>query len=605
MRASIATVCISGSLREKLTAISRAGFDGYELFENDFVTSALSAEEVRDRSNDLGLTLDLYQPFRDVEGTSPATFAAALERARRKFELMNRLGADIILVCSNVGTATIDDDGLAAEQLNALATVAAEHGVRLAYEALAWGRFVSTYDHSWRIVQAADHPSLGLCLDSFHILSRDSDLSTIADIPAEKLMFVQLADAPAMHLDVLSWSRHYRLFPGEGDWDLSDFVARVLAAGYDGPLSLEVFNDVFRQGDPTVTARDARRSLLVLEDEVRQRAGDVPHDLAVIPAAEPPRGFGFIELQPGEGDAVPEMLDLLGFRNRGRHRRKNVGLWEQGAARVIVNDDLDGREARLAAVGVEVLDVAQASRRADALKSRRIARDQLPGEETLRAIEAPDGTEFYFTPLAADATWENEFDPPSKNARPAAGSSDAGLLGFDHLALVQPWQRIDEAALFYRSVLGLHIDAGQDLLSEAGLVRSRALVSADRGIRLAVNVVPVHAAPGQSFPNHVALSTADILATTTAMLARGLELLQMPDNYYEDLGARFGLDAARLAELREHRVLYDRDAQGEFLHAYTPAIGQVYFEIVQREGGYDGYGAPNASVRLAAMRGAS
>jgi 4-hydroxyphenylpyruvate dioxygenase len=599
MRASIATVCISGSLREKLSAIARAGFDGYELFENDFVTSPLSAEEVRDRSADLGLTLDLYQPFRDVEGTSPEVFAAALERARRKFELMNRLGVDTILVCSNVGTATIDDDAHAAEQLNAMAVVAAEHGVRLAYEALAWGRYVSTYDHSWRIVQAADHPSLGVCLDSFHILSRGSDLSAIAEIPAEKLLFVQLADAPAMHLDVLSWSRHYRVFPGEGDWDLADFVDRVLKAGYDGPLSLEVFNDVFRQGDPTVTARDARRSLLVLEDEVRRRGGDRRHELAEIPTAEPPRGFGFIELQPGEGDAVSEMLELLGFRSRGRHRRKNVSLWEQGAARVIVNDDLDGREARLAAVGVEVLDVAQASRRADALRSRRVARDQLAGEETLDAIEAPDGTQFYFTPLAADAHWEDEFELP------ATGSSDAGLLTVDHVALVQPWQRIDEAALFYRSVLGLHIDAGQDLLSETGLVRSRALVSADRGIRLALNVVPVHAASGQAFPNHVALATVDIIATTAALLARGLELLDLPDNYYDDLGARFGLGDARVAELRAHRVLYDRDARGDFLHAYTPAIGQVYFEIVQRENGYDGYGAPNASVRLAAMRNAS
>ena len=51
-------------------------------------------------------------------------------------------------------------------------------------------------------------------------------------------------------MDVLQWSRHYRCFPGQGAFDLADFVARVLAAGYAGPLSLEVFNDVFRQADP-------------------------------------------------------------------------------------------------------------------------------------------------------------------------------------------------------------------------------------------------------------------------------------------------------------------------------------------------------------------
>ncbi|MGE3194673.1 MAG: bifunctional sugar phosphate isomerase/epimerase/4-hydroxyphenylpyruvate dioxygenase family protein [Microbacteriaceae bacterium] len=596
MKSSIATVCISGSLREKLTAISRAGFDGYELFENDFVTSSLSAEDVRERSADLGLTLDLYQPFRDVEGTTPERFAASLERARHKFQLMHRLGVDTMLVCSNVGTATIDDDALAAEQLNALADVAADHGVRIAYEALAWGRYVSTYDHSWRLVEAADHPALGICLDSFHILSRGSDLTTIAEIPAEKLFFVQLADAPAMNLDVLSWSRHHRLFPGEGDWDLAAFVKRVLEAGYRGPLSLEVFNDVFRQGEPSVTARDARRSLLVLENEVRRLAVTADVDLLDVPAAEPPHGFGFVELQPGEGDAVPEMLALLGFRGRGHHRRKNVELWEQGTARVIVNNELEGREARLAAVGVEVADVAKASARAQALKTRRVARDQQPDEETLGAIEAPDGTEFYFTPLAGDATWHDEFESP------ATGAADAGVVGIDHLALVQPWQRMDEAALFYRSILGLEIDDGQDLLSESGLIRSRALVSKDRGIRLAVNVVPVHAPAGSSFPNHIALSTDDILATTGTLLERGLELLRMPDNYYDDLAARFGLEPARVDELRAHRVLYDRDADGGFLHAYTPPIGQVYFELVERQPGYDGYGAPNASVRLAAMR---
>ena len=37
--------------------------------------------------------------------------------------------------------------------------------MRIAYEALAWGRHVSEYDHAWRIVAAADHPALGVCLD--------------------------------------------------------------------------------------------------------------------------------------------------------------------------------------------------------------------------------------------------------------------------------------------------------------------------------------------------------------------------------------------------------------------------------------------------------
>ena len=107
-----------------------------------------------------------------------------------------------------------------------------------------------------------------MCLDSFHILSRGDDPAGIRDIPGEKIFFVQLADAPAMHLDVLQLSRHYRCFPGQGDFDLTGFMAHVLRAGYDGPLSLEVFNDVFRQADADRTATDALRSLIALEESL-------------------------------------------------------------------------------------------------------------------------------------------------------------------------------------------------------------------------------------------------------------------------------------------------------------------------------------------------
>ena len=142
---------------------------------------------------------------------------------------MQRLGIDLILVCSNVGTATVDSDETSAAQLRQLGDLAARYGVRIAFEALAWGRFVDDYRRSWRIVQQADHPAVGLCLDSFHILSRGHDPAEIEQIPAEKIFFLQLADAPPLTMDVLSWSRHHRLFPGEGTFDLPAFSATCCA----------------------------------------------------------------------------------------------------------------------------------------------------------------------------------------------------------------------------------------------------------------------------------------------------------------------------------------------------------------------------------------
>ena len=157
MRTSIATVSLSGSLTEKLTAASRAGFDGVEIFENDLLASSLTPEEIRARCADLGLTIDLYQPMRDVEALPEEDFARALRRARHKFELMGRLGADTVLVCSSVSPQALDDDALAAEQLGRLADLAQDHGIRVAYEALAWGRHINTSDHAGRVVAAAGH----------------------------------------------------------------------------------------------------------------------------------------------------------------------------------------------------------------------------------------------------------------------------------------------------------------------------------------------------------------------------------------------------------------------------------------------------------------
>lgn len=239
MRTSVATVCLSGGLVEKLHACASAGFGGVEIMDADLVAAYESPEEIRTLCERLSLTIDMYQPFRDVEGVDEEVFADSLRRAVAKFDV----------------------DDVAADQLGRLADLATQRGIRIAYEALAWGRLVDDYRRAWRIVQKADHPNLGVCLDSFHILSRGRDPAEIEEIPGEKIFFLQLADAPALDMDVLQWSRHHRLFPGEGDFDLTGFLGHVLRAGYSGPLSLEVFNDTFRQTAVFRTAAHARRSL--------------------------------------------------------------------------------------------------------------------------------------------------------------------------------------------------------------------------------------------------------------------------------------------------------------------------------------------------------
>src|SRR5690606_37897218 len=162
-----------------------------------------TAEQIRDRCVDLGLRINLFQPFRDFDSRDSARLEANLERARRKFELMGRMGVDTILVCSHVGPDAVEDRAQLAAQLNRLGTLADEFGVRVAYEALAWGAHVNDYRDAAAVARAADHPAVGTCLDSFHILSRGADPAGILEIPRDLIFFLQLADAPRMAMDVL------------------------------------------------------------------------------------------------------------------------------------------------------------------------------------------------------------------------------------------------------------------------------------------------------------------------------------------------------------------------------------------------------------------
>jgi 4-hydroxyphenylpyruvate dioxygenase len=137
---------------------------------------------------------------------------------------MQALGTNLVLVCSNTQAATMNDDSRAAADLAEMAERAARRGLRVGYEALSWAPHVNRWGHAWRIVQQAAHPALGLIVDSFHTLSLGDDPSGIGQVPAEKLFFVQMADAPKLSMDVLSWSRHFRNFPGQGDLDVTGFM---------------------------------------------------------------------------------------------------------------------------------------------------------------------------------------------------------------------------------------------------------------------------------------------------------------------------------------------------------------------------------------------
>ena len=624
MRHSIATVSLSGSLPEKLAAIAAARFDAVEIFENDLVFCEESPREVARMAADAGLKISLFQPFRDFEAVPDTLFKRNLDRAERKFDLMGELGAPMMLVCSNVSPAAMDDDARAAAQLHALADRAARHGIRIGYEALAWGAHVRTYGHVWKIVREADHSHLGVLLDSFHTLALGDDPAGIEQIPGDKIFFVQLADAPQLKVDVLTWSRHFRCFPGQGDFDIAGFVRHALAAGYTGPLSLEIFNDEFRGSSARQTAADGRRSLLFLEEQLRRQSDSEP----VLPPArdwrrrvdvlDPPpapalSGVAFVEFTvEGEDEAeLHRWLTLLGFARVGRHRSKDVTLYRQGDIHIALNADRESfahsyfllHGSAVCAVGLWAEDARSALTRADIFGcsryEERVGAEELP----MPAIRSPDGGLLYV--VDKDFAFSDFTPDGPKHAR------GAGLHRVDHIAQAVPADQFDSWVLYYRSVLGLVPEESWVLPDPYGLVRSRALTSANRSVRFPLSFSDSsRTAVARSLStfagagvHHIAFDTTDIFTTVDDLRARGLPLLPIPENYYEDLIARFGLADALVDELRRRHILYDRTPDGgEFFHVYTQFFrGRFFFEVVQRKGGYDLYGAANAPVRMAAQ----
>src|SRR3984885_6831219 len=369
LRKCIATVALSGTLADKLEAAAAVGFDGVEIMESDLLSFDGSPADVRRICEGLGLAIDLYQPFRDFEAMPEPQRARNMDRAERKFDVMQALGTDLTLVCSNTQPATINDDSRAAADLAEMAERAGRRGLRVGFEALSWGRHVNRWGHAWRIVQQAAHPAMGLIVDSFHTLALGDDPSGIARVPADKLFFVQMADAPKLSMDVLSWSRHFRNFPGQGDLDVIGFMRAVLRSGYSGPLSLEVFNDDFRSAPARLVARDGLRSLILTEAEASAGPG--------LPAPAVLDGVAFLEFAVDDAarHELAALLQTLGFRLAGQHRSKAVYLYRQGGVNFVLNAEQDSAAAEhfqlhgvsVCAMAIRVDDTARTLERARTL----------------------------------------------------------------------------------------------------------------------------------------------------------------------------------------------------------------------------------------------
>jgi 4-hydroxyphenylpyruvate dioxygenase len=618
MKTSIATVSISGDFQDKLAAIARAGFDGVEIFENDFLAFDRSPADVGRMVRDQGLEVTLFQPFRDFEGMPEPFRSRNFDRAERKFDLMEEIGTDLMLICSNTSAVSLGGIDRAAADFHELGERAAKRRLRVGYEALAWGRHIFDHRDAWEIVRRADHRNIGLILDSFHTLARKVDVESIRAVPGDRIFIVQLADAPQIQMDLLYWSRHFRNMPGEGDLPVTDFMRAVAATGYDGYVSLEIFNDQFRGGSPTAISADGYRSLINLMDQVKRAEPQIAMSIPDMPDRAEVEEVTFVEFAVSEDEdrQLEVLLTTLGFRAAARHKSKAVTLFRQGGVNLIVNRDEKGFAGvsnavhgdNVYAMALMVNDADAALGRALALGAEVFEQPVGPGEVVIPAIRGVGGGLVYFLDRKGDLgrIWETDFEPlPGSDTE-----NDVGLTRIDHVAQTVKYDEMLTWQLFYTSQLKTRKSAMVDIIDPAGIVRSQVVENETGSVRITLNgaenrnTLAGHfiAETFGSGIQHLAFETKDIFATAAALKRNGFETLRISPNYYEDVEARFGLDPALVDRLRAANILYDRDEQGEYFQLYSPTYGAgFFFEIVERRG-YRGYGAANAIFRIAALR---
>ena len=618
MKTAIATVSISGNLSEKLAVIAAAKFDGVEIFEQDFIAHGLSPKVVGQMARDHGLEIMLFQPFRDFEGLPEPERSRAFDRAEIKFDLMEEMGTDLMLICSTVHPKAQGGIDRIAEDLRELGDRAAKRNLRLGYEALAWGTHINDHRDAWEIVRRTDHDSVGIVVDSFHTLGRKISPESIRAIPGDKIFFVQLADAPLINMDLLYWSRHFRNMPGEGDLDISDFMQAVASTGYDGPISLEIFNDQFRAGSPKVIAQDGYRSLMALMDDV-VREQPAPHlHVPEMPKRSEVQGIEFVEFATDAQGALSlgALLTTLGFRHSAQHINKEVALWSQGDIRIIINTEGNSFAHRsfkihgtsVCDIGLRVEDASGTIARAAALDIELHPQPVGDGELELPAIRSVGSGLIHFIDQKSGLSrvWKTEFTPV-----PQSGSTGVGLTSVDHIAQSMNYSDMLTWSLFYTTLFNVQKKPVVDVIDPAGIVRSQVIESPKRSLRLTLNGAESNRTVAGSFiagragsaVQHIAFKTADIFITAQALHKIGFESLPIPTNYYDDIRARFGLSPETCTELAKFNILYDEEDGQRFLQLYSKPFGDgFFFEVVERDMEYDGYGAMNAPFRTAALR---
>lgn len=248
-------------LEEFVTIASEAGFAGADVDLTYARKNGVAA--LRDLFMSKNLRFGGWGPPVDWRGDEQKQTAGIAE-LKLQAAAARELGIDscctYILPAGNL--PLMENWNFHVSRLRPVAAALAEHGLRFGLEFVAPYHLRRNWPHEFIFTMgqmlelaAAVGPNVGLLVDSFHVYASGDAMEQIGKLPASRIVLAHLNDAPAGPVTAIKDGA--RLLPGAGVIDLPAFFAALSAAGYDGPVSVEVFSDELKKMPPAEAAKKA------------------------------------------------------------------------------------------------------------------------------------------------------------------------------------------------------------------------------------------------------------------------------------------------------------------------------------------------------------
>lgn len=241
-------------LMDKIRIAGEAGYSAIELWNDDLTAheeEGGSLTEVRSALDDQGLSVPTVIALHGWLNTTGAEHQQALEEAKRRMAQAAAVGATYIISSPPREEADLQ---LGGENYRELLELGRDFGVKPAMEFLGFVDGVNKVKHAWEVMRVADHPDSTIVLDPFHLYRGGGEIDDMRGIPADKIAVFHFNDAPA-HPAREAQTDADRVYPGDGILALKQMLSILENAGYNGVISLELFNPTYWERDPGEVAR--------------------------------------------------------------------------------------------------------------------------------------------------------------------------------------------------------------------------------------------------------------------------------------------------------------------------------------------------------------